>query len=104
MKTYEKAMKPMKPNENPMKTYANSMKTHENLWKPYEKAMETYENSKKTYETLPVWTWCPAKNLTGFTVYYTARSAAAKFWALHNILRGAKRRGEKNQVFTVYYA
>jgi len=73
----------------PMKTYGKRMKTHENLW-------QTYENTKVWVVLLYItrreaprrkneWGYCVLRGakrhgekMSGFTVYYAVRSAAAK--------------------------
>jgi hypothetical protein len=100
------------------------------LCKPYEKHIQTYENHMATL-CIPMKTiWnpygkfycilCGAKRrgerLSVFTVYYAARSAAAKYWVVllcitrreaprrifkwfHCVLCGAQRRGEILECF-----
>ena len=110
MGTYENLCKPME-----------NMKTYENLWKAYEIPMKTNANLMGNYENDgTLWKPMEKQDFKRSTAYYAARSAAAKFgvvllyitrreapqrifWALHCILRGAKRRGEIFECFTVYY-
>ena len=64
------------------------------IWQPYDHPMHTYENPMKHLWEVSQFhcILCGAKRrgkiLSGFTVYYAARSAAAKFYS----------------VFTVHYA